>query len=72
MGALWHEQIKSRELAPGEPDREYWMDPAMFWLPVEKAGVFFPFSHEIIFVWFFFVSVLTSSLNVSKYVTCYV
>lgn len=58
------------EPMPGKHDRENWMDPAVVWLQVEKAGVFSPFSHEIIFG-VFFVSVLTSSLNVSKYITCY-
>lgn len=32
----------------GEQNKGNWMDPAMFWLQVEKAGGFFPFSHKII------------------------
>lgn len=67
---LWVHYGMSRLTAERKHDGENWMDPAVVWLQVEKAGVFIPFSLENIFGGFF-VSVLTSSLNMSKYVTCY-
>lgn len=46
---LWVHYGMSRLTAERKHDGENWMDPAVVWLQVEKAGVFIPFSHENIF-----------------------